>query len=589
MSESGDSGPGRREVAHRLFAAEFDDADFSYSESDEERAPNYVVTPTGARVNRLFLVGVLTELEQVNDDVLRARVVDPTGPFVIYAGQYQPDELAFLEAADPPMFVALTGKARTFQPDDSDRVFTSVRPESISEVDADTRDRWVVQAAEQTVSRIGQMASAKQAGLAGDELRLALLDQGIDESAAAGITLALDHYGTTGDYLDALRTTALDAARVVAGDTDEAEGLSLSPSDGTDDPIPLLASLDLDTGVSTPETTGEDTETGSPSETATDDAEATEPNEPTVESSDSEPTADEDVADAAEEGAPAAAADAEPAPDSPGAPAGDESPEPSADAATSDAPAETPETATDAGADETTAGESAGDDAPATATPSEPVDESPASSEPATGADATVPDEPDSSSEPEADEDLGEFDPEFELDDDEREEIEQEYGTDFQSGTEVDEPGEADIETPDPEDLADAAEEGAPAAAADAEPAPESAGAPAGDESPEPSADAATSDAPAETPETATDAGADETTAGESAGEDVPAEDVDLEDAVMEVMDELDDGSGADREELLTAVVDRYGADADSVDDAIQDALMGGRCYEPDDGKLTPI
>ncbi len=83
------------------------------------------------------------------------------------------------------------------------------------------------------------MASAKQAGLAGDELRLALLDRGIDESAAAGITLALDHYGTTGDYLDALRTTALDAARVVADDTDEAHGLSLSPDDGTDDPIPL--------------------------------------------------------------------------------------------------------------------------------------------------------------------------------------------------------------------------------------------------------------------------------------------------------------------------------------------------------------
>ncbi|MDS0222915.1 hypothetical protein NDI54_16340 [Haloarcula sp. S1AR25-5A] len=589
MSESGDSGPGRREVAHRLFAAEFDDADFSYSESDEERAPNYVVTPTGARVNRLFLAGVLTELEQVNDDVLRARVVDPTGPFVIYAGQYQPDELAFLEAADPPMFVAVTGKARTFQPDDSDRVFTSVRPESISEVDADTRDRWVVQAAEQTVSRIGQMASAKQAGLAGDELRLSLLDQGIDESSAAGITLALDHYGTTGDYLDALRTTALDAARVVAGDTDEAAGLSLSPGDGTDDPIPLLASLDLDTEGSTPETTGEEIDATAEAVSATDDAEATEPDEPAAASADSEPTTDEDVADAAEAGAPAAAADAEPAPDSPGAPAGDESPEPSADAATSDAPAETPETATAAGADETTAGDSAGADAPTTPTPSEPVDESPASSEPATDADSTVADEPESSSEPDADDDLGEFDPEFELDDDEREEIEQEYGTDFQSGTEVNEPGEAGIETPDPEDLADAAEEGAPADAADAEPAPESAGAPAGDESPEPSADAATSDAPAETPETATDAGADETTAGKSAGDDASAEDVDLEDAVMEVMEDLDDGSGADREELLAAVVDRYGADPDAVEDAIQDALMGGRCYEPDDGKLTPI
>jgi len=573
MSESGDSGPGRREVAHRLFAAEFDDADFSYSESDEERAPNYVVTPTGARINRLFLVGVLTELEQVNDDVLRARVVDPTGPFVIYAGQYQPDELAFLEAADPPMFVAVTGKARTFQPDDSDRVFTSVRPESISEVDADTRDRWVVQAAEQTVSRIGQMASAKQAGLAGDELRLALLDQGIDESAAAGITLALDHYGTTGDYLDALRTTALDAARVVAGDTDEAEGLSLSPGDGTDDPIPLLASLDLDTDVSTPATTTD--ETGADT-TADEPATETAADETATETTGSDTATDEPAAE------PAAGTASE---DTAAETAIDEEPEASeATSASETGTVDTePDTSTTA-ASPSEAEQSSGTDGVSGSETLEESDSDAAEPETAT---STTPDSDTAATD--ADEDLGEFDPEFELDDDEREEIEQEYGTDFQSGTEVDEPGEADIETPDAEDLADAAEEGAPAAAADAEPAPESAGAPAGDESPEPSADAATSDAPAETPETATDAGADETTAGESAGEDVPAEDVDLEDAVMEVMDELDDGSGADREELLTAVVDRYGADADAVDDAIQDALMGGRCYEPDDGKLTPI
>jgi RPA family protein len=587
MSESGDSGPGRREVAHRLFAAEFDDADFSYSESDEERAPNYVVTPTGARVNRLFLVGVLTELEQVNDDVLRARVVDPTGPFVVYAGQYQPDELAFLEGADPPMFVAVTGKARTFQPDDSDRVFTSVRPESISEVDADTRDRWVVQAAEQTVSRIGRMASAKQAGLAGDELRLALLDQGIDESAAAGITLALDHYGTTGDYLDALRTTALDAARVVAGDTDEAEGLSLSPGDGTDDPIPLLASLDLDTDVSTPETTTE--EAGA--DTAAD--------EPGMESGAGEPAtetaADEPVSETTETDT---AADEPAVPETEPASEGDTT-EPTIDEepAVSETPSASEPEAVDSEADPepSTAAPSASESEPSSGSGVDVSGETPDESEP--DVDATEP-EPTTSAvsdtdtataDTDADGDLGEFDPEFELDDDEREEIEQEYGTDFQTGTEVDEPGEAGMETPDPEDLAEAAEEGAPAAAADAEPAPDSAGAPAGDESPEPSADAATSDAPAETPETATDAGADETTAGESADEDAPAADVDLEDAVMEVMEDLDDGSGADREELLAAVVDRYGADPDAVEDAIQDALMGGRCYEPDDGKLTPI
>ena len=574
MSESGDSGPGRREVAHRLFAAEFDDADFSYSESDEERAPNYVVTPTGARVNRLFLVGVLTELEQVNDDVLRARVVDSTGPFVIYAGQYQPDELAFLEAADPPMFVAVTGKARTFQPDDSDRVFTSVRPESISEVDADTRDRWVIQAAEQTVSRIGQMASAKQAGLTGDELRLALLDQGIDESAAAGITLALDHYGTTGDYLDALRTTALGAARVVAGDTDEAEGLSLSPSDGTDDPIPLLASLDLDTDVSTAETTADEASADAAADEPAAESGASEPvtettaDEPVSETTESDTATDEPAAPATEDAATDRTTDVS------------ESSPSATEPETMDTESKTSATAASAsesepsGNDSVAGGETTEIDTDATATEPEPTT-------------STAPDSDTTAAD--ADDDLGDFDTEFELDEDEREEIEQEYGTDFQSGTEVDEPGEADIETPDHEELADVAEEGAPADAADAEPAPGSPGAPAGNESTEPDADAATSDAPAETPETATGAGADETTPDESASEDAPAEDVDLEDAVMTVMDDLDDGSGADREELRSTVVSRHGADADAVEDAIQDALMGGRCYEPEDGKLTPI
>jgi len=573
MSESGDSGPGRREVAHRLFAAEFDDADFSYSESDEERAPNYVVTPTGARVNRLFFVGVLTELEQVNDDVLRARVVDPTGPFVIYAGQYQPDELAFLEAADPPMFVAVTGKARTFQPDDSGRVFTSVRPESISEVDADTRDRWVVQAAEQTVSRIGRMASAKQAGLAGDELRLALLDQGIDESAAAGITLALDHYGTTGDYLDALRTTALDAARVVAGDTDEAEGLSLSPGDGTDDPIPLLASLDLDTDVSTPETTAD--EAGGET-TADEPATESGAGEPATETTTDEPVAEPTGSDAATDEPAAEPATENTATDETAAVS--ESPS-DAESTTIDAETESPTTtesepSSDLGDDVSSETPGAGDAAADTTEP-----ETTASA--TTDSDTTAAD---------ADDDLGEFDPEFELDEDEREEIEQEYGTDFQTGTEVDEPGEAGIETPDPDEEMDA---GADAGTAvESEPESESASAPESETEPE--SDEATETAPSADGDTSEDAAeATAEPAAESDGTDdadgEPAEDVDLEDAVMEVMDELDDGSGADREELLAAVVDRYGADADAVDDAIQDALMGGRCYEPDDGKLTPI
>ncbi|MFB6281329.1 MAG: RPA family protein, partial [Haloferacaceae archaeon] len=246
-----DGGPGRREVAQRVLAAEFDDATVSYRESDEERAPNYVVTPTGARINRLFAVGVLTEVEPVNDDVVRARIADPTDAFVSYAGQYQPDPLAFFERADPPAFVALTGKARTFEPDDGDRIYTSVRPESVNAVEAGTRDRWVVSAAEATLERVALFEEALAAGERGDALRDRLRSAGHREALAAGIPVAIERYGTTPAYLEAVRRTAVEALELVAGDRESVGGIDVAPDEGepaevgpTPEPSPVSADAD---------------------------------------------------------------------------------------------------------------------------------------------------------------------------------------------------------------------------------------------------------------------------------------------------------------------------------------------------------
>ncbi|WP_370454770.1 RPA family protein [Halorhabdus sp. CBA1104] len=240
--EDGDDGsPGRREVAYRVFAGEFDDADFGYSESDEERAPNYVITPTGGRVNRLFAVGVLTEVQPAGEDVLRARIADPTGTFVVYAGQYQPDAQAFLERAEPPAYVAVTGKARTFQPDDSEVVYTSIRPESLNEVDEGTRDRWTVQTARQTLERVGTMATAMQLDAEGDTLAATLGERGVPGGLAAGIPLAIDHYGTTPGYLGAVRELALSAAELVAGEREEVKELAIAPDEGGEADLAALA------------------------------------------------------------------------------------------------------------------------------------------------------------------------------------------------------------------------------------------------------------------------------------------------------------------------------------------------------------
>ncbi len=144
-----------REVARRVFAAEFNDATHTFKESDDDRAPVYALLPTGESANRIFVVGTLTETEDVGDDgdYWRGRIIDPTGTFFTYAGQYQPQAASILRDVDTPEYVAVVGKPRTYETDEG-AVNVSLRPESITVVDEATRDRWVVETADRTLDRI---------------------------------------------------------------------------------------------------------------------------------------------------------------------------------------------------------------------------------------------------------------------------------------------------------------------------------------------------------------------------------------------------------------------------------------------------
>ncbi|WP_178918193.1 RPA family protein [Natronomonas gomsonensis] len=144
-----------REVARRAFAAEFNDATYTFKESDDDRAPVYSLLPTGERANRVFVVGTLTETEDVGEDseYWRGRIVDPTGTFFAYAGQYQPEAASALRETETPAYVAVVGKPRTYETEEGD-VNVSLRPESITIVDAATRNRWVAETAERTLDRI---------------------------------------------------------------------------------------------------------------------------------------------------------------------------------------------------------------------------------------------------------------------------------------------------------------------------------------------------------------------------------------------------------------------------------------------------
>ena len=649
-----DAGPGSREVAYRLFATEFDDSELSYSESDEERAPNYVVTPTGLRLNRLFTVGVLTEVERLNSDTLRGRIVDPTGAFVTYAGQYQPEAQAFLDSADSPSFVAITGKARTFEPDDADRIFTSVRPESLSEVTADTRDRWTVSVAEATVERLAVVAAALDSELRGDELRAALETAGVDAPLAAGIPRALDYYGTTEAYLEAIRQVAVDALEVVTGERDEVRSVEVAPDEGGSVTLGPLPDVGIDlAGDATESTDAGETPVSATSEsadsTATPDAEAdstaadtakpseptAEPSEPTTESTESaaepaEPTTEStepttELSEPTTESTESATEPAEPTTEPTATETTTETTaEPTTTAASDDSsPSDTTTTATgDDSSPSNAATESTTVESSMTDTDREPT----ASSEPATTDDGVTDTDDvgdpvdDAADEPEM----------YQLDDEEREELESEFGADFSSGNEVDPAGEADIDVPDADELA--------ADAADSEPSDGdtvTAESKTADTAESPTTDATpteTSD-PAESTDTTETLGSFEDTIDDTAGSaadtksdrpgvsddtdgdgsDIAAEsdttavgsdtavdsdttaaesevtDIDLENAAVELMGTLDDGDGADREAVVSALVDDHGVESAAVEDAIDDALMSGRCYEPDEGTLKPI
>ena len=62
-----------------------------------------------------------------------------------------------------------------------------------------------------------------------------------------------------------------------------------------------------------------------------------------------------------------------------------------------------------------------------------------------------------------------------------------------------------------------------------------------------------------------------------------------LTDATLEIMAELDSGDGVASEELIATVANQHDVEKEKVEQAIQDALLTGQCFEPKEGVLKPI
>lgn len=181
----------KRQTAWRVFAGEYNDSTVEIK-GEGEMTPSFVVTPLGAKVNRLFVIGVLTDVENVSEDgeLVRAHISDPTGVFTLYSSQYQQDATDALSNIEVPAFVAVIGKARTYTPEDGG-MYVSIRPEKIMEVTADVRDKWILETCKNTKDRIEAVLEAMQMTESG---LTDLKKLGFNKELTEGISTALKNY-----------------------------------------------------------------------------------------------------------------------------------------------------------------------------------------------------------------------------------------------------------------------------------------------------------------------------------------------------------------------------------------------------------
>ena len=206
----------RREVAWRIFAREYN-ASRHVLKREEEMAPSYVVSPLGAMANRVFVAGVVTEIDNAgsdNDPFWKVRITDPTGVFYLSAGQYQPEAAKIIAKLTVPSYVCVLGKTRTYTPEGGS-MYVSILPESIITIEKNVRDAWIMDTVKKTHERLNCMSEA----LANDNpTEEGLIELGFPRVVANGVMNALELYNEI--PLEEFREMLLDPLRTIAEDDD---------------------------------------------------------------------------------------------------------------------------------------------------------------------------------------------------------------------------------------------------------------------------------------------------------------------------------------------------------------------------------
>jgi RPA family protein len=154
-----------RETAWRLLANELA-ASTEEERGTGERVASYLLTPLGARANRVLVCGMLDPAEMIGRDeaapFFRARLTDPTGTMSITAGGFQPRALAALKAVGSSAPALIVGKAHLFRGQDGIG-HASVRAEAVRRLTAEEYRGCLAEALDHSSRRYGLLRQLSRA------------------------------------------------------------------------------------------------------------------------------------------------------------------------------------------------------------------------------------------------------------------------------------------------------------------------------------------------------------------------------------------------------------------------------------------
>jgi len=156
MSDNNGDSYDRRKEAKRAFLSEVLQTKHTEKEGDGQFDPVKAFLPSGEKTSRVVVMGTVTDIETINDNIYKLNMTDTSTTMTVSVGEWSQQPYQKVMSLEVPVRVCLVGKIRTDESDDEDddTVYTNLNPEALSVVDRPTQQRWIMETAKDTLNRL---------------------------------------------------------------------------------------------------------------------------------------------------------------------------------------------------------------------------------------------------------------------------------------------------------------------------------------------------------------------------------------------------------------------------------------------------